>query len=86
MFIILCTMPDTVTQLYLKALKLVNLSRLSEATGRAYRTLQAYRRKERRVTDAAVRELAQYLRAHASSLTKAADQLEAALHEEEKNE
>ena len=79
-------MPKTLTRLYLDALKLVNLSRLSETTGRAYRTLQAYRRKERRVTDEAARELAVYLRKHASSLTGAAEQLEATLRKEERKD
>ena len=75
-------MPKTLTRLYLDALKLVNLSRLSEATGGAYRTLQAYRRRERRVTEKAVIELAQYMRSHANSLTEAADKLETAVRKE----
>ena len=64
---------------YLKALARLNISRVADDTGRGLRTLQAYRRGERRITKAAARELLAYLRTMSSDLTDAADALEAAL-------
>ncbi len=72
-------MRTQLTQSYLRALELVNLSHLSKETGRAYRTLQAYRRGERRVTEQAAQELAGYLRERSQDFVHAADTLEAAL-------
>jgi hypothetical protein len=68
---------------YLAALELVMLSDLSRSTGRAYRTLQAYRKGDRRVTPAAARELIVYLRSQAQAFTAAAEQVEVAITEEE---
>ena len=74
-------MSTQLTQSYLRALKLVNLSHLSQESGRAYRTLQAYRMGERRVTEEAAEELVTYLRQQTDSLSAAADRLKAALPE-----
>ena len=71
---------------YLKARRLRNLSDLAKATGRGYRTLMAYRNGERRITEAAVKELVEYLRDQSKEFTAAADALAAALEEEEKDE
>ncbi len=79
-------MPSQLTQSYLKALELVNLSHLSKETGRAYRTLQAYRMGDRRVTEKAAEELAEYLRARSRAFVHAADTLEAALPKGGKDE
>jgi hypothetical protein len=68
---------------YLAALERVVLTDLSRSTGRAYRTLQAYRKGDRRVTPAAARELIVYLRSQAQAFTAAAEQVEAAITEEE---
>ena len=57
---------------YLNALALVGLTELSRATGRAIRTLTSYRNGERRVTEAAVHELAEYLRERAQRSEAAA--------------
>ena len=46
------------------------------------RTLHSYLRQERRVTDPAVRELIDYLRAKSDTFTAAADKMAAALEEE----
>ncbi len=67
---------------YLRALARLNVSRVAGGTGRALRTLHSYRRGERRITEAAARELLEYLRAMSSDLTKSADALEAALQKE----
>ncbi len=75
-------MKTQLTQSYLRALKLVNLSHLSKESGRAYRTLQAYRMGDRRVTEEAAQELAEYLKRRTDSLSAAADRLKAALPEE----
>ena len=64
---------------YLRALARLNVRRVADNTGRGLRTLHAYRRGERRITEAAARELLEFLRAKSSDLTKAADALEAAL-------
>jgi secreted protein with Ig-like and vWFA domain len=76
-------MAKAVEDSYLAALELVMLSDLSRSTGRAYRTLQAYRKGDRRVTPAAARELIVYLRSQAQAFTAAAEQVEAAITEEE---
>ena len=75
-------MSNQLTESYLKALELVNLSHLSKESGRAYRTLQAYRMGDRRVTEKAAEELVAYLKRRTESLSAAADRLEAALPEE----
>ncbi len=67
---------------YLRALAPLNVRRVADATGRAVRTFHSYRRGERRITEAAARELLVYLRAMSSDLTGAADALEAALRKE----
>ena len=71
---------------YLEALELVVLQDLSNRTGRAYRTIQAYRSGYRRVTSKAARELVMYLRSRSEALHEAAERLEAALPEEEHHE
>lgn len=71
---------------YLGALRLLNLAELSRETGRGYRTLKSYRTGERRITEAAAKELVEYLRARSDKLSAAADALAAALEEEERNE
>jgi hypothetical protein len=76
-------MGKTMEDQYLAALELVVLSDLSRSTGRAYRTLQAYRKGDRGVTAPAARELIAYLRSRAQAFTAAADQVEAALTKEE---
>ena len=67
---------------YLRGLARLNIRRVADDTGRGLRTLHAYRRGERRITEAAARELVEYLRAMSSDLTGAADALEAALRKE----
>ena len=67
---------------YLTALDRLNVRRVADVTGRGLRTLHAYRRGERGITEDAARELLEYLRAMSSDLTKAADALEAALLKE----
>ena len=76
-------MSKTLEKAYLKALGFLNVSAVARATGRAFRTLAAYRAGDRRVTAEAARELVAYLRSHADLLTKAADRLEAAVTREE---
>lgn len=68
---------------YRKALEHLNVKEVSRETGRAWRTLMAYKRSERRVTTSAARELVQFLRRQSSRFTAAADALVAALKEEE---
>ena len=67
---------------YLEALRLLNLSDLAKATGRGYRTLMAYRKGDRRITEAAARELVQYLLDRSNEFMAVADALAAALEEE----
>ena len=67
---------------YLEALSRLNVNQVSRATGRGVRTLQAYRRGERRITEAAARELVDYLRAMSSDLTQVADALDALVPKE----
>ena len=76
-------MGTRVEDAYLTALDRLNVRRVADVTGRGLRTLHAYRRGERRITENAARELVEYLRAMSSDLTKAADALEAALQEGE---
>jgi hypothetical protein len=76
-------MPTDPRDLYLEALKLLNLKDVARSTGRGYRTLHAYLRKEFNPPEAAMRELVGYLR----GFTDAATRLEEALRrEEEENE
>lgn len=67
---------------YREAVELVNLSDLERWGSRAYRTLQAYKTGERRVTDEAARELVEYLRDRAGKLNEAAERLAAAMEKE----
>jgi len=67
---------------YREALSRLNLAEVARETGRGHRTLHAYVRGERRVTDPAVRELIEYLRAKSDTFTAAADKMAAALEEE----
>lgn len=76
-------MDEPLAKSYRTALELVSLADLAVWSGRAYRTLQAYRRGERRITEAAVRELTEYLRLRSEAFTAAADALAAALTQEE---
>ena len=70
---------------YLRALAPLNVRSAADAMGRAVRTIHSYKRGERRITEAAARELFEYLRAMSSDLTKAADALEAALQKEDED-
>ena len=70
---------------YREALKGLNYAEVSRETGRGLRTLHAYMNGDRRVTDAAVRELITYLRARSDTFTTAADRMEAALEKEGEN-
>ena len=70
---------------YRNALELLNVKAVSRETGRGWRTLMAYKRSERRVTAAAVRELVGYLRSQSSRFMAAAAALEAALEKEAGN-
>ena len=65
--------------LYLEALGLLNLKDLARESGRGYRTLHGYRLGERGITEAAVREMLEYIRERSEELTAAANALEAAL-------
>ena len=67
---------------YIDTLSGLNLAEVARATGRGHRTLHAYVRGERRVTDSAVRELIEYLRTKSDTFTAAADKMAAALEEE----
>jgi hypothetical protein len=78
-------MSKALERAYLAALRLVNVSDLARATGRAFRTLASYRAGERRVTPEAARELVTYLRSRADHFTRAADKLDAALAREEED-
>jgi len=71
---------------YREALRLVNVSELARRGKRALRTLQAYAAGERRVTNEAGRDLVCFLRERSEELTEAANRLEAALAEEERDE
>ena len=68
---------------YRETLSGLNLAEVARETRRGHRTLHAYVREERRVTDAAVRELIVYLRAKSDTFTAAADKMAAALEEED---
>ena len=68
---------------YKETLGGLNLAELARETGRSHRMLHAYVRGERRVTDPAVRELIEYLRAKSDTFTAAADRMEAALGKRE---
>ena len=68
---------------YRETLASLNLAEVARETGRGHRTLHAYVRRERRVTNAAVRELIEYLRAKSDTFTAAADKMAAALEKEE---
>ena len=67
---------------YRDALDLLNLKEVSRETKRGWRTLMAYKRSERRVTDAAAQELIEYLQSQSSRFTAAADALAAVLEQE----
>lgn len=67
---------------YLGTLRLLNLREVSRETGRGYRTLHSYLRGERGVPREAAHELLAFLRSQASTLTRAADAMEAALTKE----
>ena len=75
-------MSTDLAQWYRETLRSLNLVEVSRETGRGLRTLHSYLRQERRVTDPAVRELIEYLRAKSVTFTAAADKMAAALEEE----
>ena len=75
-------MSKDLAQWYRETLTTLNIVEVSRETGRHLRTLHSYLRQERRVTDPAVRELIEYLRAKSDTFTAAADRMEAALEEE----
>ncbi len=68
---------------YRETLATLNLAEVARETDRGHRTLHAYVRRERRVTEAAVRELIEYLRAKSDTFTAAADKMAAALEKGE---
>ena len=68
---------------YRETLKVLNYAEVARETGRGLRTLHAYMNGDRRVTDPAVRELIEYLRARSATFTTAADQMEVALERKE---
>lgn len=72
-------MADDPKDLYLEALKLLNLKDLARKSGRGYRTLHAYLRKEFNPPESAMRELIEYVR----DFTTAAEDLEEALRRKE---
>ena len=76
------SMSTELAKWYKEALGGLNLAELARETGRSHRMLHAYVRGERRVTDAAVRELIEYLRTKSDTFTAAADKMAAALEEE----
>ena len=78
-------MSTDLEQWYRETLHSLNLAEVSRETGRALRTLHSYLRRERRITDPAVRELIEYLRAKSDTFTAAADRMEAALEKEGEN-
>ncbi len=67
---------------YREALRGLNLAQTARDTGRGLRTLHAYMNGDRRVTEAAARELVDYLRSKSETFMAAADQVEAALEKE----
>ncbi len=75
-------MSTDLAEWYRETLTSLNLVEVSRETGRGLRTLHSYLRRERRVTDPAVRELIKYLRAKSDTFTAAADRMEAALEKE----
>ena len=75
-------MSTDLAQWYRETLHSLNLVEVSRETGRGLRTLHSYLRRERRVTDPAVRELIKYLRTKSDTFTAAADRMAAALEEE----
>ena len=75
-------MSTDLAQWYRETLTTLNLVEVSRETGRGLRTLHSYLRRERRVTDPAVRELIEYLRAKSDTFTAAADRMAAALEKE----
>ena len=68
---------------YRETLSELNLADVARETGRGHRTLHAYVRRERRVTNAAVRELIEYLRTKSDTYTAAANKMAAGLKKEE---
>lgn len=71
---------------YREALRILNRAEVARATGRGRSTLDAYAFGTRRVTAEAAQELVEYLRARSSTLSIAADAIEAALQEEDDGE
>ncbi len=78
-------MGKSVAARYLEALELIPLAEIARGTGRAYTTLQAYKYGQRRVTSVAARELAGFLRQRSVRFEQAADALDAAVVEEERD-
>ena len=76
------SMSTELAKWYKEILSELNLAELARETGRSHRMLHAYVRGERRVTDPAVRELIEYLRAKSDTFTAAADKMAAALEKE----
>ena len=64
---------------YRQALDLVTMADLARSGERSYKTLQAYRSGYRRPTEAAARDLVTYLRTRAKGSTQAAERLERAI-------
>ena len=76
-------MSTDLEQWYRETLASLNRAEVARETRRGHRTLHAYVRRERRVTNAAVRELIEYLRTKSDTFTAAADRMESALEQEE---
>lgn len=72
-------------QWYRETLASLNLAEVARETSRGHRTLHAYVRRERRVTNAAVRELIDYLRTKSGTFTAAADRMATALEKEDED-
>ena len=70
-------------QQYREALRGLNYAEVARETGRGLRTLHAYMKGYRRITEPAARELIAYLRAKSETFTTAANRVEAALEKEE---
>ena len=68
---------------FMEAIRLVGLSELARGTSRSRSSWDKLKRGRRRVTRAAARDLADYLRNRSSELTAAAERLEAAAISEE---
>ena len=72
-------MKGSLEERYRQALDLVSMAELARSGERSYKTLQAYRSGYRRPTEAAARDLVDYLQGRAKESTQAAERLEEAI-------